>query len=171
MEYLINQFQTTRIFFFHRRLQFMRKIAASIVLFLSLTSLGPALGGNIAELHFMAFCMDGDGALTEWVSNRLDAYLVGTEHERSRNHRWEIWTRDGGSESHMPVCARLSDGTRPDTVQLENTCNKCSQFIVARINQDGTSRRRELRIPAKKSLLFRKLPNTIIRVEGERNCP
>lgn len=118
----------------------------------------------------MAFCMDGDGALTEWVSNRLDAYLVGTEHERSRNHRWEIWTRDGGSESHMPVCARLTKGTKPDTMQLENTCGKCSQFSVARINKDGTARRRELRIAAKKSRFFRTLPDTTLRVEGERDC-
>ena len=149
----------------------MRTIAVSIVLVLSLTSFGTPLGGSVPELHFMAFCMEGDGALTDWVSNRLDAYLVGSEHERSRNHRWEIWTRDGGSQSHMPVCARLAKGTKPDTIQLENTCGKCSQFVVARLNQDGTARRRELRISAKKSRFFRTLPNTTLRVEGERNCP
>jgi hypothetical protein len=148
----------------------MRTIAVAIVIALSLVSFGPTPGETASQLHFMAFCMDGDGPLTEWVSNRLDAYLAGTEHERSRNHRWEMWTRDGGSQSHMPVCARLTEGPRPDTVRLENTCGKCSRFIVSRVNQDGTSRRREIKLDGKKSRLFRMLPNTKIRVEGESDC-
>lgn len=149
----------------------MRSIAFGIVLVLGLVSVGPSRGESVPQLHFMAYCMEGDGALTEWVSNRLDAYLVGSEHERSRNHRWEIWSRDGGSESHVPICARLTKGTKPDTVQLENTCGKCSQFMVARINKDGSARRRELKISGKKARLFRSLPDTTLRVEGERDCP
>ncbi len=149
----------------------MKGFAASIVLVLCLTSFGPVRGGDAPELHFMAFCLEGDGALTEWVSNRLDAYLVATEHERSRNHRIEILTRDGGSQSHMPVCARLTKGTKPDTVRLENTCGKCSRFTVSRLEKDGTARRREVTIGAKKARGFRQLPGTTVRVEGERDCP
>ena len=148
----------------------MKVFAVSIVLVLCLTSLGPTRGSVETDLHFMAMCLEGDGALTEWVSNRLDAYLVATEHERSRNHRIEILTRDGGSQSHMPVCARLTKGTKPDTVRLENTCGKCARFTVARLDKDGTARRREISIGAKKARGFRQLPDTTVRVEGERDC-
>ncbi|MFL6468012.1 MAG: hypothetical protein ACJ72Z_08650 [Pyrinomonadaceae bacterium] len=144
----------------------------SVLLFLVLVAFSTVPAGTAFQLHFKTYCLDGDGELTDWVSSRLDAYLVGSEHELAfRGHRWEIWSREaGGSTTRYAVCARLSDGAKPDTVRLENTCGKCTRFVVSRKTADGETKRREFELDAKKSRHFRKLPGAVIRVEGEGEC-
>jgi hypothetical protein len=55
-------------------------------------------------------------------------------------------------------------------MQLENTCGKCVRFTVARTNADGTLKAKEFKIDPKKSRSFRKIPDTTIKVGGERDC-
>jgi hypothetical protein len=145
----------------------MRAFAIAIVLVSCLMFLGPVQAGNA---NFMAFCLDGDGALSSWVTSRYEAYLSGTEHERTTHHRWEVWVQEAGGTMHVPVCAKLGDTAKPDTLKLENTCGRCVRFAVSRKNADGSLKRREIKLDANKSRFFRKLPNATVRVEGERDC-
>jgi len=96
---------------------------------------------------------------------------LGREHERAnRGHRWDILVQSGETVIRVPTCARLAEGTKPDTMRLDNVCDKCVKFTVSRTSADGTVKRREFKIDPKKSRRFRQLPNTTIKVEGERDC-
>jgi len=144
----------------------------SILFFLGMVAFGTSPAGTAFQLDFKAYCMDGDGELTDWVSSRLDAYLVGSQHEQSTHgHRWEIWSREaGGTPSRYAVCGSLRDGDKPDTIRLENTCGRCVGFIVSRKTADGKVKRREFELNASKSRHFRKIPGAVVRLEGEREC-
>ena len=149
----------------------MKAFSVAVVLLSGLLLFGPVRTGSAFAAHYMAFCVDGDGALSDWVSSRYEAYIVGQEHERTtRGHRWEVWVREGEKTMHVPVCARIVDGEKAGTLKLENTCGRCVRFAVSRTTADGTAKRREIKIDAKKSRYFRKLPNAVVRVEGERDC-
>jgi len=122
--------------------------------------------------RFMAFCLDGHGSVTGWLTTRYDAYLAGREHERQFNdHRWEIWVQDAGTTLREPVCGRLSEGSKPDTVKLENTCGRCIRFHVTRTNADGSVNAREFNIKTKKSRQFRRTPDSTFNVIAEADCP
>jgi len=149
----------------------MRAFAIAVVLILGTIFLSAASTANVAPFY-EAFCDDGDGPLSEWVSTRYEAYLAGREHERANpRHRWEILVQSGDTAIRVPTCARLTDISNPEIVQLENTCGKCVRFTVARTNADGTLKAKEFKIDPKKSRSFRKIPDTTIKVEGERDCP
>jgi len=148
----------------------MRSLAIAVVL-ISGTILFAATPTANVEPLFQAFCNDGDGPLSGWLDSRYEAYLLGREHERAnRGHRWDILVQSGETVVRVPTCARLADGTKPDTVRLDNVCGKCVKFTVSRINADGTVKRKEFKIDPKKSRQFRKLPNATIQVEGESDC-
>ncbi|MGD9587530.1 MAG: hypothetical protein AB7V11_01390 [Pyrinomonadaceae bacterium] len=136
------------------------------------SSRGPETPVADTNSRFMAFCIDGDGALTGWLTSRYDAYLAGREHERvSSNHRWEIWVQEAGKTLREPVCGRITDGSKPDTVKLENTCGRCIRFHVTRTNADGSVNAREFNIKTKKSRQFRRTPNSTFNVIAEADCP
>ena len=148
----------------------MRSLAIAVVL-ISGTILFAATPIANVEPLFQAFCNDGDGPLSGWVNSREEAYLIGREHERAnRGHRWDILVQSGETVVRVPTCARLGDGTKPDTVRLENVCGKCVRFAVSRTNADGTVKRKEIKIDANKSRQFRKLPGATIQIEGESDC-
>jgi hypothetical protein len=152
----------------------MRKPAAAIVLMFAILGFGvqmPATSQTVST-RFMAYCTDGDGPISEWVNTRNEAYLAGRDHERgSRQHHWEVWTQQGETVSRPASCAVVSDGTKPDTVKVENNCTRCVKFFVSRTNKDGSVKSREFTISPKKSRHFRKLPDSRITVDSERDCP
>jgi len=148
----------------------MRAFAIPVVL-ISAAFLFAAAPAGREFARYQAFCNDGDGPLSDWLASRDEAYIIGRDHELSnRGHRWDILVQQGEGVLHMPVCARLSDGITPDTLKLENTCSKCVKFLVSRTSANEQVKAREVKIDPKKSRHFRKLPNTTIKVEGERDC-
>ena len=148
----------------------MRSLAIAVVL-ISGTILFAATPTAKLEPLFQAFFNDGDGPLSGWLDSRYEAYLLGREHERAnRGHRWDILVQTGETVTREPACASLTDGTKPDTMRLDNACDKCVTFTVSRTSADGTVKTREIKIDAKKSRQFRRLPNATIKVEGERDC-
>lgn len=151
------------------------KLLLAIVILTSGTFFSPSLPETrVADpnARFMAFCLDGHGSITAWLTTRYDAYLAGREHERQFNdHRWEIWVQDAGTTLREPVCGRISDGSKPDTVKVENTCARCIRFHVTRTNADGSVNAREFNIKSKKSRQFRRTPNSTFNVIAEAECP
>ena len=148
----------------------MRSLAIAAVLISGTILFGATPTSNVATF-FQAFCNDGDGPLSGWVDSRYEAYLIGREHERgNRGHRWDVLVQSGETVVRVPACARLGDGSKPDTLRLENSCDQCVTFTVSRTSEDGSVKSRDIKIDAKKSRQFRKLPNATIKVEGERNC-
>jgi hypothetical protein len=148
----------------------MKSFAIAVVLISGTILFAAAPTATVAPL-FQAFCNDGDGTLSGWLDSRYEAYLIGREHEMAnRGHRWDILVQSGETVIRVPTCARLVDGSLPDTVRLENLCDKCVKFTVSRTRADGTVKSKEIKIDAKKSRQFRKLPNATIKVEGERDC-
>ena len=148
----------------------MRAFATAVVLISGTILFSAPSTANVTPFY-QAFCNDGDGPLSDWVSSRYDAYIIGRDHEiANRGHRWDILVQSGETVVRVPACARLTDGPNPEIAQLENTCGKCVKFTVSRTSSDGTLKAREFKIDPKKSRQFRKLANTTIRVEGERDC-
>ena len=148
----------------------MRSLTIAVILISGTILFAATPTANVAPL-FQAFCNDGDGALSGWLDSRYEAYLMGRDHEMAnRGHRWDVLVQTGETVTRVPACARLGDGTKPDTMRLENVCDKCVMFTVSRTTADGTVKSREIKIDAKKSRQFRKLTNATIRVEGERDC-
>jgi len=148
----------------------MRSLAIAVVLMSGTILFAAAPTANVAPF-FQAFCNDGDGPLSGWVNSRDEAYLIGRDHElANRGHRWDVLVQSGETVIRVPTCARLADGTKPDTMRLENVCGKCVTFTVSRTNADGTVKRKEIKIDANKSRQFRKLPGATIQIEGEGDC-
>jgi hypothetical protein len=148
----------------------MRSFAIAVVLISGTILFAATPTANVAPF-FQAFCNDGDGALSGWLNSRYEAYLIGRDHElANRGHRWDILVQSGETVIRVPTCASLADGTRPDTVRLDNLCGKCVKFTVSRTTADGNVKSKEIKIDAKKSRQFRRLPNATIKVEGERDC-
>jgi hypothetical protein len=149
----------------------MRAFAIAVVLISGAILYGAPAVNETAPL-FQAFCVDGDGPLSDWLSTRYEAYLIGREHERSsRGHRWEILVHEGDSPVlRIPACGRLTEGSRPNTLKLENLCDKCIKFTVSRTTADGNVKAREISIQPKKSRHFRNLAGSTVNVEAERDC-
>jgi hypothetical protein len=148
----------------------MRSLAIAVVLISGTILFAATPTADVTPL-FQAFCNDGDGPLSGWLDSRYEAYLIGRDHELAyRGHRWDILVQSGETVTRVPTCASLTDGTMPDTMRLDNTCGKCVMFAVSRTTADGNVKSKEIKIDAKKSRQFRKLPNAVIKVEGERDC-
>ncbi len=122
---------------------------------------------------FMAFCMDGDGPLTEWITSRADAVIAGRDHERAnRGHHWEILVQEGRVAVGKPGCAAIADDPqRPDTVRVVNTCDVCRVFKIGRRYKDASVKTKELKIKPKSQKRFLKHADTEIVVQGEFTCP
>ena len=152
----------------------MRKPAGAAFLTFAIIAFGlqmPATSQTVS-IRFMAFCDDGDGALSDWVNTRNEAYLAGREHEvTAKQHRWEILVQQGETETRPASCALVTDGNKPDTIKVENTCGRCVRFYMSRIGDDGSVKSREFTIDSKKSRHFRKLQGSKITVDAERDCP
>lgn len=127
---------------------------------------------NPANPMFQAFCVDGDGPLSDWVGSRYEAYLAGRDHERAnRGHRWELLVQQGDDPVlRIPSCALVSEGSKPGTLKLENQCDKCVKFTISRTMADGNVKTKDVTIQAKKTRYFRKLSDAVVSVEGESDC-
>ena len=134
---------------------------------------GTAVKAQPGGLRFMAFCTDGDGALSEWVFPRDEAFIAGRDHERAnRGHHWEVLVQQGTVAVGKPTCSVIADDPqRLDTVRVVNTCGTCRIVKVSRRNADGTSKSREFRIKPKSQRHFLKRPGSQVVVEGEAVCP
>lgn len=152
----------------------MRERVGATLLMFAIFGFGvqmPAISQTVST-RFMAFCTDGDGALSDWVNTRNEAYLAGREHEvTAKQHRWDILVQQGETVSREPSCALVTDGSKPDTLKVENRCGRCVKFFLSRTGADGSIKSREFTIESKKSRLFRKLAGSQIKVESERDCP
>lgn len=150
----------------------MRTLATSLIVvcvFLSIGTDSSAVSGH--NSWFMAFCNDGDGPLSEWVSTRNEAYLAGRDHERSfKGHRWEVLVQAGPGLIRPTSCALVSDGEKPETVRLGNTCGQCRKFSVSRRLADGTTKSRMFTVNANSRRYFRKIEGAVITVDGESDC-
>lgn len=133
-------------------------------------SAAPAV--NETNPLFQAFCVDGDGSLSDWVTSREEAYLIGREHERSnRGHRWEILVQQGDNPVlRVPACARLTEDSTQNKLKLENLCGKCIKFTVTRKAADGATKTRDITIQPKKTRYFRNLPDSTVTVDAESDC-
>ena len=122
--------------------------------------------------RYMAFCTDSDGAVSEWVMSRDDAYIAGRDHERAhRGHRWEVLVQHGRTAVRPPSCAVVTDDiTRPDTVKVVNTCGACMIFNVSRRSSDGSVRSKEFKVKPNSQRRFRKVAGSEITVEAEGDC-
>jgi hypothetical protein len=151
------------------------KVLATILVLISANLVAgfesPAVPQTVSS-RFMAFCVDGDGPLNEWANTRNEAYIAGRDHERTaRGHRWEVWVQQGETAAREPSCALVTDGNRPETLKVENTCGRCVKFFVSRTSSDGSVKSREFTVGPNKSRHFRKLAATRLTVDAERECP
>lgn len=153
----------------------MRTLITALILFsvMFVAGLQTPVTSQTVSTRFMAFCSDGDGAISGWLTSRYEAFLIGREHERrDGHHKWEIWVQQGEAPpAREPSCALVADGSKPETMKVENTCNRCVRFFVTRITADGDVKSKEFTIKPKKSRHFRKLPGAKITVDSERDCP
>ena len=150
-----------------------KRAGASLLMFAVLAfGLQMPVTSQTVSTRFMAFCSDGDGALSDWVNTRNEAYLAGRDHEvTAKQHRWEILVQQGETAPRPVSCALITDGSKPDTIRAENTCDRCVKFFMTRTGDDGSVKSREFTIASKKSRHFRKLAGTRITVDSERDCP
>lgn len=122
---------------------------------------------------FMAFCMDGDGPLTGWITSRADALIAGRDHERAnRGHHWEVLVQEGRVAVGKPGCAAVADDPqRPDTVRVVNTCTACRIFKISRRYKNGSVKTKEIKIKPGNQKRFLKQPDSEIVILGEFVCP
>jgi hypothetical protein len=151
----------------------MRTIAFAVVL-MSVVLFAPfdrpAQAGNSG--WFMAFCNDGDGPLSDWVNTRNEAYLAGRDHLKvAGTHRWEVLVQQGETLIRPAACALITDGEKPDTVRLVNTCGSCRKFTVSRTFSDGNVKSKQFTVKPGSNRFFRKIEGAVIKVEGEADCP
>jgi hypothetical protein len=150
----------------------MRKFISIAVAALFFTCVSAAYG-QPEGFRYMAFCTDSDGAVSEWVTTRDDAYIAGRDHERAhRGHRWEVLVQHGRTAVRPPSCAVVADDTdRPNTVKIVNTCGACRIFKVSRRNADGSVKSKEFKVKPNSQRRFRKVADSEIIVEAEGDCP
>jgi hypothetical protein len=124
------------------------------------------------QARYMAFCVDGDGSLSGWLSSRHEAFLIGQEHERAfRGHRWEIMVQ--GEEPSYPSesCSLITRGRGDNVLRVSNTCGRCMVFRMARTAGEEEPRFFELRLDPRRSRVIRMQANERLSTEGETVCP
>lgn len=121
---------------------------------------------------FMAFCNDGDGPLSAWMSTRNEAFLAARDHERAApGHRWEMLVQHGATSVRPPACALLTDGEKPDTVKLQNLCGDCRTFTISRTTADAVKKTKQFTLKGKGQRHFRKIEGAVISASLEADCP
>jgi hypothetical protein len=150
----------------------MRKVISIAIAAFFVACVMPT-SAHVDDARYMAFCNDGDGALSRWEVSRDEAYIAGRDHERAnRGHRWEVMIEHGKAAIRPASCSIVSDDTeRPDTVKIVNTCGACRIFKVTRQNADGSVKSREFKVKPNGQRHFRKIADAKIVVEGEIDCP
>ena len=133
----------------------------------------PSLFAQTEGMWYMAFCTDGDGPLSEWLTSRADAVVAGRDHERAnRGHHWEVFVQHGKVAVLTPACAAVAeDPARPDTIRVINTCDTCRLLRISRRYQNGTVKTKEFKVKPKSQRRFLKRAESEIVVETELECP
>lgn len=150
------------------RTLFCTALILSAALFLS----GGNAGASRQATRFMAFCTDGDGDLSGWVTSRNEAYLAGRTHEQeNRGHRWEVLAEGSETRPAGGHCSVTAPGKREGTIRVVNVCTECRIFRVARKTSDGQSHQKEITFQPNSSRYFRTLPDTQFSILRETNCP
>lgn len=151
----------------------MRTFTLLIVLCVAVLSLGgEGRVGAAQNLRYMAFCTDGDGELSGWMTSREEAYMAGRDHERAfRGHRWDVLTIGAPPRMNEPSCSLFSESSRENTVILVNTCSECKMFRLRRTIGNDSPKEKDVKFKAKGARGFRNLPNWTLAVVGESDCP
>jgi hypothetical protein len=147
-------------------------VCTALVLSAFLLFLGGDAGASRQTMRYMAFCTDGDGDLSGWLTSRNEAYLAGREHERmNRGHRWEVLVEGTETPRRDEGCSLVSPGKREGTVRVENVCSACMIFRVARKAGDGTAREKDITFQANASRFFRTMQGAQFSILREMRCP
>ena len=152
----------------------MRKCFSSILLLVTglFFAVGTSADASLFQTRYMAFCDDGDGALTGWVTNRDEAYLAGRDHERNfRGHHWEILTQNVHERWQDTTCSAFSESDKPGVLQLHNVCNRCEVFRMRRTIGTNAPKEKDVTFKAKGSRYFRAQPEWKLEVVSESACP
>ena len=135
--------------------------------------LGTSATAQTEGMWYMAFCNDGDGPLSSWLTSRSDAFIEGRDHERAhRGHRWDVLVQHGKVARLVPACSAIAeDPARPDTIRVVNTCSSCRIFRVSRRYENGTVKTKQFKLKPQSQRQFLKRPESKIVVESEGECP
>ncbi len=149
------------------------RILFAFVFGLFIFAAGTAVNAQPGGARFMAFCTDGDGAVSDWVFPREEAFVLGRDHERShRGHRWEIFVQQGKVAAEGKSCSAVAENPdRPGTMRVMNTCGACRIFRITRRNADGTVRSKEFKLKPGAQRSFLKREDSVVLVESEFECP
>ena len=134
-------------------------------------AVGTSADASLFQTRYMAFCDDGDGALTGWVTNRDDAYLAGRDHERNfRGHRWEILVEDKHDRWKDTKCSAFSEVDKPGVLKLNNVCNQCEVFRMRRTIGTNAPTEKDVTLKPKGSRFFRTQSDWKLEVVSESAC-
>jgi len=150
----------------------MRTLASAVVLIAALLfPFGSSVVAVRQQPRYMAFCTDGDGDLTGWLTNRDEALMAGRDHEKNtRGHHWEIVTE--GNERNRPAerCSATSPGKREGVVRVENVCSECRVFRVSRRGGSEAAREKDITFQPNASRYFRLMDGALLTVRRETGC-
>ena len=150
----------------------MRTFTITIILAAAVLSLGSGSRAGAENLRFMAFCTDGDGELSGWLTSREEAYMAGRDHERSfRGHRWDVLTINAPPRMGEPSCGVFAESSRENAVILVNTCSECKVFRLRRTVDGKPAKERDVKFKAKSARGFRNQAGWLLTVLGESDCP
>lgn len=152
----------------------MRTLVSAVVLIAAalLFPLGNSVVAVRQQPRYMAFCTDGDGDLTGWLTSRDEALMAGRDHEKNtRGHRWEIVTE--GNDRNRPAerCAATSTGKREGVIQVENVCSECRIFRVSRRAGNEAAREKDITFQPNASRYFRLMDGAQLTIRRETGCP
>ncbi len=122
------------------------------------------------NLRYMVVCQDGDGALSDWLTTREEAYTVLRDHEKNfRGHRPDIVTRGNPTRTiDADACSIVEPGSREGVVRVENACGECRTFRLRR-TADGETIERDIEFEPGKRRFFRTRGGEVS-ILGESGC-
>ena len=122
--------------------------------------------------RYLAFCDDGDGPISTWVSNRDEAYLAGREHERAnRGHHWTVLTQEATGPRDSDSCAVTMPGRKEGVIRVINTCTECKIFKVSRRSEGEKAVVKEVTFKPNSSRYFRSMTGSVFQIDHEGSCP
>lgn len=147
-------------------------VCTALVLSAFLLSSGGDAAASRQAARYMAFCTDGDGDFSGWLTSRNEAYLAGRQHEReNRGHRWEVLVEGSETRPAGEHCSLVTPAKREGTIRVVNVCTECRIFRVSRKMGDEPAREKNITFQANASRYFRTMAGAQFSVLGETSCP